>query len=578
MRTKTIILLVLFVITQYIFAQKVVEKNITVENMEKDEHIYGIDGTHLLEKHESAVTRFLKENPDCSENQRLNKPNAWNFSVGSTKNWWAWDYLTDVAPAGFYLISSTCRAVGTNCYIFVENSQWETRITQSEIDAIREAFDNQTPANPSKGIYQTNVETFGVTPNIDNDPKIIILLLDIKDGFNGSGGYVAGYFYAVNQYLNNNLSPDYRYSNEADMFYMDTYPANQVELQRRLATLAHEFQHMIHWNYHKDPPNLTFINEGCSLAAEVINGYPLREQTSYANRTNRDLYVWGSSLSDEVFSDYSRAAKLTFYLYEQFGIEILKHIVQTRLLGTETYPDALSKSGVNITFNQVLQNWFIANALNDRTIKEEWGYLYDPIVKPAGKQHYNPNTNSGGILEPYAVEYVSFLSGEGLEVDFSTRSTSLIIKAIKEGLDKKEIIDIKPGVKFSEPEFGSTYTKITFIVMNPTGTIEQSYSIIAKGNISEVVEPKPSYFKLEQNYPNPFNPSTNIQFTLEKAGMTKLSVYDMLGRELTTLINEKKNAGTYEVTFNAHNYASGIYYYKLQNNNVLQIKKMMLLK
>jgi hypothetical protein len=97
-------------------------------------------------------------------------------------------------------------------------------------------------------------------------------------------------------------------------------------------------------------------------------------------------------------------------------------------------------------------------------------------------------------------------------------------------------------------------------------------------NTSEVVELTPSNFKLEQNYPNPFNPSTKIQFTLEKAGMTKLTIYDILGRELTTLVNEMKDAGTYEITFNATNYASGVYYYKLQIDNMVQTKKMMLLK
>ena len=60
--------------------------------------------------------------------------------------------------------------------------------------------------------------------------------------------------------------------------------------------------------------------------------------------------------------------------------------------------------------------------------------------------------------------------------------------------------------------------------------------------------------------------------------MTKLTIYDILGRELTTLLNERKDAGTYEVTFNATNYASGVYYYKLQSDNIVQTKKMMLLK
>jgi uncharacterized lipoprotein YddW (UPF0748 family) len=90
--------------------------------------------------------------------------------------------------------------------------------------------------------------------------------------------------------------------------------------------------------------------------------------------------------------------------------------------------------------------------------------------------------------------------------------------------------------------------------------------------------PVPPEFSLQQNYPNPFNPTTNIKFSLEKSGPAKLIVYDIMGREMETLVNENLSSGIHEVTFNASNYSSGVYYYKLQSNNLLQVKKMILIK
>jgi hypothetical protein len=89
---------------------------------------------------------------------------------------------------------------------------------------------------------------------------------------------------------------------------------------------------------------------------------------------------------------------------------------------------------------------------------------------------------------------------------------------------------------------------------------------------------KPSVFSLAQNYPNPFNPSTNISYTLKNSGKVRLSVYDLLGREVAVLANEIQTAGAHEARFSAGGMSSGIYFYKLQTGNEVITKKMMLLK
>ncbi|MBE0569984.1 MAG: T9SS type A sorting domain-containing protein [Ignavibacteriaceae bacterium] len=90
--------------------------------------------------------------------------------------------------------------------------------------------------------------------------------------------------------------------------------------------------------------------------------------------------------------------------------------------------------------------------------------------------------------------------------------------------------------------------------------------------------PVVSNFKLEQNYPNPFNPSTVISYQLPVTGDVILKVYDVLGNEIATLVNEEKQPGVYEVEFDASSLASGMYLYKLQAGSFTNTKKMILMK
>ncbi len=87
-----------------------------------------------------------------------------------------------------------------------------------------------------------------------------------------------------------------------------------------------------------------------------------------------------------------------------------------------------------------------------------------------------------------------------------------------------------------------------------------------------------SQYEIGQNYPNPFNPSTIINYEIPKSSLVTLKVYDVLGREVATLVNEEKQAGRYNVTFNASKYSSGVYFYRITAGDFSQIKKMVLLK
>ena len=88
----------------------------------------------------------------------------------------------------------------------------------------------------------------------------------------------------------------------------------------------------------------------------------------------------------------------------------------------------------------------------------------------------------------------------------------------------------------------------------------------------------PRVYSLSQNYPNPFNPSTRIQFALPKAGFVKLVIYNILGAEIAVPVNEYKQPGFYNISFNGANLASGVYFYRIQSGDFVEVKKMVLVK
>ena len=101
---------------------------------------------------------------------------------------------------------------------------------------------------------------------------------------------------------------------------------------------------------------------------------------------------------------------------------------------------------------------------------------------------------------------------------------------------------------------------------------------VAGFSTTDVEDEIPTDFCMNQNYPNPFNPSTTIAYQIPKEGIVTLKVYDVLGREVTTLVNENKVVGKYSVEFSSNQLASGTYFYRLTSADFTEIRKMILLR
>lgn len=109
---------------------------------------------------------------------------------------------------------------------------------------------------------------------------------------------------------------------------------------------------------------------------------------------------------------------------------------------------------------------------------------------------------------------------------------------------------------------------------NPGSCIRLDYLTGVEGNNNEM----PTVFRLYNNYPNPFNPVTTIKYDVPKNSFVKISVYDVLGKLVTQLVNQDMKPGKYEANWNAENFASGVYFYKFEAETFTDLKKMVLLK
>ncbi|MBS4035407.1 MAG: T9SS type A sorting domain-containing protein [Ignavibacterium sp.] len=156
---------------------------------------------------------------------------------------------------------------------------------------------------------------------------------------------------------------------------------------------------------------------------------------------------------------------------------------------------------------------------------------------------------------------------------FRTTNAGTAWDTLQNGLSLNEVIknfeffnsNISYGISSNQIYFTNdgwvTYSKVDSIVThveNP-GTI-------------------PNEFTLYQNYPNPFNPTTVISYQLPVSSNVSIKVYDLLGREVSTLVEEYKQAGKYQINFNADGLSSGVYYYQLKTGNFIQTKKLIFLR
>jgi len=271
------------------------------------------------------------------------------YQVGDTKSFW----VTNVDNRENFQITATLRYRGDNTYFWIENT---VEYDSNDLVALGEAFDQE--------IYPTTREFFGSewSPGVDEDPRIHILYAS------GLGASLAGYYSSADQ-----LHPDaHIYSNAHEMFLIN---ADNVRLWHAgiYSTLAHEMQHMIHW--HIDKNEETWLNEGFSMLAEIINGYdPGDFDRIYLQNPDLQLTDWGANVGQNG-PHYGAAMLFTTYVLDRFGEEVTRALVAEQANGLESLDLVLENfdireplSGEIITAEDVFADWAVANFLGDPSV------------------------------------------------------------------------------------------------------------------------------------------------------------------------------------------------------------------
>jgi hypothetical protein len=164
-------------------------------------------------------------------------------------------------------------------------------------------------------------------------------------------------------------------------------------------------------------------------------------------------------------------------------------------------------------------------------------------------------------------------TAENVSVVITKKSSSLNFSKEEETIELVEArAEVKASFIFDVNRNAPINKKDTvdFVISSPDGIMMTKQFIFSYTG--------PKEFKLEQNFPNPFNPTTTIQYQLPQDAKVTLKVYDILGSEVATLVNEEQEAGYKEVKFNGSNIASGMYVYRLHSGNYVSTKKMMVVK
>lgn len=247
-------------------------------------------------------------------------------------------------------------------------------------------------------------------------------------------------------------------------------------------------------------------------------------------------------------------------------------------LKTSLISDTIPVPGF-LNFLRGLENWYnvyrFANAVNSEYVvfTKDTTIAFDTLTAPIRVKLKVKRLNDENISTVNG-NYLSkkFVTTFGLYYRFFILEIPIIERPDTTWI-AQNVWMVKKVTPSANVNLSSLGIPITFSV--PGNIYELTNPSIGIQNISTEI---PSAFSLKQNYPNPFNPSTNVKFSIVKAGDVKVVVYDARGREVQTLVNERLQAGTYDVTFDGSRLNSGVYFYKLSVNGYSQTRRMVMTK
>lgn len=293
-------------------------------------------------------------------------------------------------------------------------------------------------------------------------------------------------------------------------------------------------------------------------------------------------------ISTDIITDISGNVYVTGYSYDNVSLEdyaTIKYNSSGEQQWVSKYNGASGKFDIaNSITTDNAGNVFVTGYSYDVNSSEDYATVkYNSAGGQQWVSLYNGSGNDFDIATSIKSDvngnvYVAGYSyGSGTQEDFATvkynsNGDQQWAEIFNGDADSSDI-----AASLAIDQSGNIYTSgYSYVTSSGFDFITIKYSQTV--GVNQISGNLPEKFLLEQNYPNPFNPNTNIRYTIEEAGYTSLTVYNSVGIEISTLISENLQAGSYSAEFNAENYPSGVYYYKLTSGDFTQVKKMILLK
>lgn len=264
-------------------------------------------------------------------------------------------------------VQATLVKTDPNLYFYVEKSWWDSQVLQKRNDILADLSDLSSEFNSK--IYPNLVSVFGQEwkPGVDGDNRIIILFHSMKEG-------IGGYFRSSDEYIKLQV-PD---SNEREMLYL---PISEIESTRLKFLLAHEFVHLITFNYKDKLQNVQeeiWLNESRAEYALTVLGYNSSYDGSNLQRRVKDFLEKPSDpLTEwqETKYDYSSINIFFHYLVDHYGINILSDSLKSKLVGIASINETLAKNGYKEDFNQIFTDWTVTAVINNCSLNLKYCYL-----------------------------------------------------------------------------------------------------------------------------------------------------------------------------------------------------------
>ncbi|HMS00328.1 MAG TPA: immune inhibitor A [Anaerolineales bacterium] len=335
-----------------------------------------------------------------------------SYKLGDQETFW----VTNVDTVENFQAKATLRYVGDHIYFWIENG---VSYDEGDLKRLAETFENQ--------MYPTNREFFGSEPNpgIDEDPRIFILYV------RGTGASNAGYFSTPDEY--NPLVKEF--SNGHEMFFFN---ADNMDLgaEDTYGTLAHEFQHMIHFN--TDRNEASWINEGFAMVAELLNDYPIYFDYYYITDPDLNLTDWSPDPGSNG-PHYGQSFLYLAYFLDRFGEDATKEMVKHPENGLASIDQTLAdlnitdpQTGKAITADDVFMDWAATMWLQDESVGDgryHYGNYPDaPNISVSQSMDSCPQSTSGSVNQ-YGIDYFTITCPGSYTLNFSGSTVAKLLPA-----------------------------------------------------------------------------------------------------------------------------------------------------